>query len=97
MSTSPAARAEDAANRQGVANTRGAVSAQDAVSAQGTTGTWDAAETIDVYDTTLRDGAQQEGMNLTVADKIAIAPLLDELGVTYIEGGWPGAIQPPSM
>lgn len=92
MSTSPAARAEDAANRQGVANTRGAVSAQDAVSAQGTTGTWDAAETIDVYDTTLRDGAQQEGMNLTVADKIAIAPLLDELGVTYIEGGWPGAI-----
>ncbi|ROS73530.1 citramalate synthase [Cellulomonas sp. PhB143] len=48
--------------------------------------------TFDVYDTTLRDGAQQEGMNLTVADKIAIAPLLDELGVGYIEGGWPGAI-----
>ncbi|WP_029253727.1 citramalate synthase [Paraoerskovia marina] len=48
--------------------------------------------TFDVYDTTLRDGAQQEGMNLTVADKIAIAPLLDELGVGFIEGGWPGAI-----
>jgi 2-isopropylmalate synthase len=48
--------------------------------------------TFDVYDTTLRDGAQQEGMNLTVADKLAIAPLLDELGVGYIEGGWPGAI-----
>jgi len=48
--------------------------------------------TIDVYDTTLRDGAQQEGMNLSVADKLAIAPLLDELGVGYIEGGWPGAI-----
>lgn len=47
---------------------------------------------FDVYDTTLRDGAQQEGMNLTVADKLAIAPLLDELGVGYIEGGWPGAI-----
>jgi 2-isopropylmalate synthase len=45
-----------------------------------------------VYDTTLRDGAQQEGMNLSVADKLAIAPLLDELGVGYIEGGWPGAI-----
>jgi 2-isopropylmalate synthase len=47
---------------------------------------------FDVYDTTLRDGAQQEGMNLSVADKMAIAPLLDELGVGFIEGGWPGAI-----
>src|SRR5690625_1165381 len=47
---------------------------------------------VQVYDTTLRDGAQQEGMNLSVSDKIAIAPLLDELGVGYIEGGWPGAI-----
>jgi 2-isopropylmalate synthase len=48
--------------------------------------------TFDVYDTTLRDGAQQEGMNLSVADKLMIAPLLDELGVGFIEGGWPGAI-----
>jgi 2-isopropylmalate synthase len=48
--------------------------------------------TFDVYDTTLRDGAQQEGMNLSVGDKLLIAPLLDELGVGYIEGGWPGAI-----
>ena len=47
---------------------------------------------VQVYDTTLRDGAQQEGMNLSVADKLAIAPLLDALGVGYIEGGWPGAI-----
>ncbi len=47
---------------------------------------------VQVYDTTLRDGAQQEGMNLSVSDKLAIAPLLDELGVGYIEGGWPGAI-----
>lgn len=47
---------------------------------------------IEVYDTTLRDGAQQEGMNLTVADKMSLAPLLDELGVGFIEGGWPGAI-----
>ncbi|MFV0426527.1 MAG: citramalate synthase [Beutenbergiaceae bacterium] len=47
---------------------------------------------VHVYDTTLRDGAQQEGMNLSVADKLAIAALLDELGVGYIEGGWPGAI-----
>jgi 2-isopropylmalate synthase len=44
-----------------------------------------------VYDTTLRDGAQQEGLNLSVADKLVIARQLDELGVGYIEGGWPGA------
>ena len=44
-----------------------------------------------VYDTTLRDGAQQEGINVSVADKLAISRLLDELGVTHIEGGWPGA------
>jgi 2-isopropylmalate synthase len=45
-----------------------------------------------VYDTTLRDGAQQEGLNLTVADKLIIARYLDDLGVGFIEGGWPGAI-----
>lgn len=44
-----------------------------------------------VYDTTLRDGAQQEGLRLTVSDKLRIAHQLDELGVTFIEGGWPGA------
>ncbi len=44
-----------------------------------------------VYDTTLRDGAQQEGLNLSVGDKLAIAGYLDELGVGFIEGGWPGA------
>ncbi len=44
-----------------------------------------------VYDTTLRDGAQQEGLNLSVADKLAIARQLDGLGVGFIEGGWPGA------
>jgi 2-isopropylmalate synthase len=46
---------------------------------------------LQVYDTTLRDGAQQEGLSLSVADKLAIAVLLDELGVGFIEGGWPGA------
>ncbi|HYU87027.1 MAG TPA: citramalate synthase [Kribbellaceae bacterium] len=45
-----------------------------------------------VYDTTLRDGAQQEGLNLSVADKLAIARHLDDLGVGFIEGGWPGAV-----
>ena len=44
-----------------------------------------------VFDTTLRDGSQQEGLNLSVPDKLAIAALLDELGVDFIEGGWPGA------
>ncbi|MBF4160384.1 citramalate synthase [Nocardioides acrostichi] len=44
-----------------------------------------------VYDTTLRDGAQQEGLNLSVTDKLSIARHLDGLGVGYIEGGWPGA------
>ena len=49
-------------------------------------------DSFHVYDTTLRDGAQQEGLNLTVADKLVIARQLDELGVGFIEGGWPGAI-----
>ncbi|MDH3306880.1 MAG: citramalate synthase [Acidimicrobiia bacterium] len=46
---------------------------------------------LEIYDTTLRDGSQQEGISLTVVDKLRIASLLDELGVTYVEGGWPGA------
>lgn len=46
---------------------------------------------LEIYDTTLRDGAQQEGISLTVSDKFLIASLLDDLGVGYIEGGWPGA------
>ncbi|MGH9170430.1 MAG: citramalate synthase [Acidimicrobiales bacterium] len=48
-------------------------------------------EAVDVYDTTLRDGAQQEGMSLTADDKLKVAEQLDHLGVSYIEGGWPGA------
>ncbi|GAA4890911.1 citramalate synthase [Streptomonospora salina] len=48
-------------------------------------------DSFHVFDTTLRDGAQREGVNLTVADKLAIASLLDEFGVRFIEGGWPGA------
>ena len=44
-----------------------------------------------VFDTSLRDGAQQEGLHLSVTDKLRIAGYLDELGVTFIEGGWPGA------
>jgi 2-isopropylmalate synthase len=44
-----------------------------------------------IYDTTLRDGTQREGLSLTCNDKLHIAQLLDELGVAYIEGGWPGS------
>lgn len=47
--------------------------------------------TITIYDTTLRDGAQSEEVSFTVEDKIRIAHKLDELGVHYIEGGWPGS------
>ena len=48
-------------------------------------------KTIQVYDTTLRDGTQAEEINLSTEDKIRIARKLDELGVHYIEGGWPGS------
>ncbi len=45
---------------------------------------------VEIYDTTLRDGTQAAGMSLTVDDKLVVARLIDELGVDYIEGGWPG-------
>jgi 2-isopropylmalate synthase len=45
-----------------------------------------------VYDTTLRDGAQREGISYSVNDKLAVARLLDDYGVGFIEGGWPGAL-----
>jgi 2-isopropylmalate synthase len=44
-----------------------------------------------IYDTTLRDGSQREGISLSIADKLRIAQELDRLGVPFIEGGWPGA------
>ena len=46
---------------------------------------------IDIYDTTLRDGTQREGISLSCEDKVKIAQKLDELGVAFIEGGWPGS------
>src|SRR3990172_4188554 len=46
---------------------------------------------IELYDTTLRDGTQMEGISLSVEDKLKIARKLDELGVHYIEGGYPGS------
>ena len=48
-------------------------------------------EKIYIFDTTLRDGAQTEGVTFSIDDKIKIAKALSELGVDYLEGGWPGA------
>ena len=49
------------------------------------------ATMVEVFDTTLRDGLQVEGVSATVDDKLRIAEQLDRLGVHFIEGGWPGA------
>jgi 2-isopropylmalate synthase len=51
----------------------------------------DSRDQFHVYDTTLRDGSQREGLSLSVEDKLAVAAHLDDLGVGFIEGGWPGA------
>jgi 2-isopropylmalate synthase len=48
-------------------------------------------ERLYLFDTTLRDGAQTNGVDFTLADKLAIASMLDELGIDYVEGGYPGA------
>ena len=50
-----------------------------------------ARERLYLFDTTLRDGAQTNGVDFTLADKLAIAKMLDELGIDYVEGGYPGA------
>ena len=47
--------------------------------------------TVELYDTTLRDGAQQQGITLSVDDKVAITERLDSIGIDYIEGGYAGA------
>ncbi len=49
------------------------------------------AASLEIYDTTLRDGAQAEDVSFSAEDKVRVAKKLDELGVHYIEGGWPGA------
>ena len=48
-------------------------------------------ERLYIFDTTLRDGAQTQGVDFSVDDKAKVASALDNLGVDYIEGGWPGA------
>ena len=50
-----------------------------------------ARERLYLFDTTLRDGAQTNGVDFTLADKLAIAHMLDDLGIDYVEAGYPGA------
>src|SRR3546814_15326721 len=50
-----------------------------------------ASDRIYLFDTTLRDGAQTQGVDFGVADKLAIAEALDTIGIAYVEGGWPCA------
>src|SRR5262245_18153595 len=49
------------------------------------------SNSLHLYDTTLRDGAQRKGLSFSLEDKLKIARLLDSFGISYIEGGWPGS------
>jgi 2-isopropylmalate synthase len=51
----------------------------------------DPPDRVHIYDTSLRDGTQGEGVSITARDKLRIARRLDELGVSFVEGGWPGS------
>lgn len=55
------------------------------------------SDTIEIYDSTLRDGAQAEGITYSLEDKLLIARRLDQLGVHYIEGGWPNPTNPKDL
>ena len=55
------------------------------------------SEHIEIYDSTLRDGAQAEGISYSLEDKLLIARRLDRLGVHYIEGGWPNPTNPKDL
>ena len=55
------------------------------------------SEHIEIYDSTLRDGAQAEGISYSLEDKLLIARRLDQLGVHYIEGGWPNPTNPKDL
>jgi hypothetical protein len=58
-------------------------------------GTLMTRERLFLFDTTLRDGQQTQGVQFSTAEKHQIARALDALGVDHIEGGWPGALRPP--
>ena len=55
------------------------------------------SDIVEIYDSTLRDGAQAEGITYSLQDKLEIAKRLDELGVHYIEGGWPNPTNPKDL
>ena len=55
------------------------------------------SNSIEIYDSTLRDGAQAEGISYSLEDKILIARRIDLLGVHYIEGGWPNPTNPKDL
>jgi 2-isopropylmalate synthase len=55
------------------------------------------SDTVEIYDSTLRDGAQAEGITYSLQDKLEIAKRLDQLGVHYIEGGWPNPTNPKDL
>ena len=55
------------------------------------------SDRIEIYDSTLRDGAQAEGITYSLEDKLLIARRLDDLGVDYIEGGWPNPTNPKDL
>jgi 2-isopropylmalate synthase len=77
-----------------VARAGGSPSTQGVATAAGVDGTAarpPLAATVEMYDTTLRDGSQQVGLDLTVEDKLRVALALDSLGVDVVEGGWPGS------
>jgi 2-isopropylmalate synthase len=61
------------------------------MTAAGAAGVSDGQPFVEMYDTTLRDGSQQVGLDLTVEDKLRVAAALDALGVDVVEGGWPGS------
>ncbi|MDP6037935.1 MAG: citramalate synthase, partial [Candidatus Latescibacteria bacterium] len=55
------------------------------------------SELVQIYDSTLRDGAQAEGISFSAEDKVMIAQHLDEMGIHYVEGGWPNPTNPKDL
>jgi len=86
----PAGTATRPSRGAGAASDR-ATHKDSAAGAGGDAGEAGLAGKVEIYDTTLRDGSQQVGLDLTVADKLHVAAALDALGVDVVEGGWPGS------
>ena len=86
-----AAGKDSAAGQDSAAHKDRATHKDTAVGEGGAAGEAGIAGKVEIYDTTLRDGSQQVGLDLTVADKLHVAAALDALGVDVVEGGWPGS------